>query len=605
MVIKETWNLDDLYPGGLQGEAYKAHLNALIEERDELMQKMANFDLESLNESEPFVQLLKEIAHFAAGHLHAATYAQMVGDADMRDETATEMVHYLEMIEQPFQAAYKQFIKKYTSVTDEQWQMLLKDDYLDDIRFVLNEERAAAKRLLSDESEALLAQLSSDGLNGWSSIYDTTSASLTIKVELSDGKYEFSVGQAMNRMYGDPNPENRRKIFVAWEDAFTEAGPIFADILNHLAGYRRTTQKNHGYTHYLDEPLECNRMQKATLEAMWQAVDASKDIFIDFLKRKQQLLGMEQLNWQDVDAPLTFTDTEPVAYNYQEACDFVVEQFGTFGPKLQAFAKHALENRWVEAENRSGKRPGGYCTDLPLVNESRIFMTFTGSASDASTLAHELGHAFHTDVLKDAPYWNRNYAMNVAETASTLAETIVANANLAKADTAKQRLQLLNVKLENATAMFLNIRARFLFESKFYEAREAGFVSESRLNQMMEDAQKEAYGDALDVKHPHFWASKLHFFADDVPFYNFPYTFGYLFSLGLYVEFLKDTDGFEERYIALLKDTGKMTVEDLAKKHLNVDLTQIEFWQQGVELAAEDAKRFIAESEPFINESMD
>src|SRR5690606_35361360 len=207
-----------------------------------------------------------------------------------------------------------------------------------------------------------------------------------------------------------------------------------------------------------------------------EAVSRNKKPFVDFLNQKAKLLGMEKLGWQDVDAPDAFGDVKPPRFTYDEACDFIIDNFSTFGPKLSSFAKHALENRWVEAEDRPNKRPGGYCTRLPEFEEARIFMTFTGSASDMSTLAHELGHAFHSHVMRDLPMLNRRYAMNVAETASTFAETIIANATLANAKTKEEKITLLNMKLENATAMFLNIHARFLFEKAFYEERMKGIV---------------------------------------------------------------------------------------------------------------------------------
>lgn len=302
---------------------------------------------------------------------------------------------------------------------------------------------------------------------------------------------------------------------------------------------------------------------------------------------------MEKLGWQDVDAPVAFGEMEPPSFTYDEACDFIIENFATFGAEISAFAKHALENRWVEAEDRPNKRPGGYCTGLPEFEESRIFMTFTGSPSDASTLAHELGHAFHSHVMRDLPTLNRRYAMNVAETASTFAETIIGNATVAKAKTKEEKITLLNAKMGNAVAMFLNIHARFLFEDKLYEERSKGIVSEQRLNELMVNAQKEAYCDSLSSYHPHFWCSKLHFFIDDVPFYNFPYTFGFLFSLGIYAESLKNPEGFERKYIALLRDTGSMKVEDLAMKHLGVDLTKPGFWEAGIKLMESDAVEFI------------
>ena len=342
-------------------------------------------------------------------------------------------------------------------------------------------------------------------------------------------------------------------------------------------------------------------MSKATLDAMWDAISESKQPFLDFLKKKANILGKEKLCWQDVDAPITLENLEASSYTYDEACDFVIENFSTFGSKLTAFTKHALENRWVEAEDRANKRPGGYCTSLPEDEESRIFMTFTGSTSDVSTLAHELGHAFHSYVMKDMPEINRKYAMNVAETASTFAETIINNATIKHASSDKEKFMLLNAKLEGATAMFLNIHARFLFEDAFYTERAEGIVSEKRLNELMIEAQKKSYGDQLESYHPHFWCSKLHFFIDSPPFYNFPYTFGYLFSLGIYAEYLKHPEGFEEKYIALLRDTAVMNVEDLAMKHLGADLTDESFWKAGIDIMKQDVEAFMRLAEKVFN----
>src|SRR5699024_4501585 len=165
-----------------------------------------------------------------------------------------------------------------------------------------------------------------------------------------------------------------------------------------------TLQKAHERGDHLDEALEYNRMSQETLDAMWSAVAHNKQPFIDFLQQKAKLLGMEKLDWQDVDALVALGDVEPTRFTYDEACACVIEHVTSFDPELSNFTKHALDTRWVEAEDRPNKRPGGYCTSLPEFEESRIFMTFTGSPSDASTLAHELGHAFHSHVMKDLPY---------------------------------------------------------------------------------------------------------------------------------------------------------------------------------------------------------
>ncbi|WP_339216903.1 M3 family oligoendopeptidase [Ornithinibacillus sp. FSL M8-0202] len=589
----DTWDLETIFPGGTKSEELQAKLKDVQNQITAYQALLNDWDYSSQS-VDTFKTILNKQEVIGKGLGQAGTFVNMWHDAYMNDEHANVVKGQIMELYSEVQKLSNTFTKKLVEIPDTKWTTMLEDSDLKELSFALNEIRSEGKRLLSEEEEKLIAELNKDGLAAWSNLYDTVVSIMTIPFTDKEGNTtELSVGQAMNRMYADPDPEVRSQLFENWEAAWTKYGPIFADTLNHLDGYRITLQKKHQYKDHLEEPLEYNRMTEDTLNAMWSAVSNNKKPFLDFLDQKAKLLGMEKLGWQDVDAPVALGEVKPTQFTYDEACDFVIENFSSFGPKLADFAKHALENRWVEAEDRPNKRPGGYCTSLPEFGESRIFMTFTGSSSDTSTLAHELGHAFHSHVMKDLPTLNRRYAMNVAETASTFAETIIGNATVANAKTKEEKASLLNAKLENATAMFMNIHARFLFEDAFYKERAKGIVSEKRLNELMVEAQKEAYGDSLASYHPHFWCSKLHFFIDGIPFYNFPYTFGFLFSLGIYAEYLKDKDGFEDKYIALLRDTGSMKVEDLAQKHLGVDITKEDFWAAGIQLMAKDAAEFI------------
>lgn len=594
MKYKDTWDLDSIFPGGTKSAELQNKIQTIDEEIRQFETSLNRWQFQKDPSAETLLSILKEQEKIGKGLGQSSAFVQMCHDSFMDDEHANVVMGQILNLASEMQKLSNTMMKKLVKIPDADWDVLLQDQQLEKVAFRLGEIRNKGKRLLSDEEEKLIADLNKDGLTAWSRLYDTVVSIMTIPFTDEKGETtELSVGQAMNRMYADPDPLVRKQLFENWEKEWTKYAPIFADALNHLDGYRITLQKAHGRENHLEEPLEYNRMSKATLDAMWGAVAANKEPFIQFLNRKAQLLGMEKLGWQDVDAPVTVGDAKPTRYTYDDACDFIIEHFSSFGAKLAGFAEHALKNRWVEAEDRPNKRPGGYCTSLPEWEESRIFMTFTGSSTDVNTLAHELGHAFHSHVMRDLPYLNQQYAMNVAETASTFAETIVGNATIKRAATKEEKIALLNAKLENATAMFLNIHARFLFEDAFYKEREKGIVSEKRLNELMVEAQKEAYCNSLSSYHPHFWCSKLHFFIDDVPFYNFPYTFGYLFSLGIYAKYLENPDGFEEKYIELLKDTGSMKVEELAEKHLGADLTKQDFWEAGIRLAAKDVEEFI------------
>ncbi|WML52607.1 M3 family oligoendopeptidase [Neobacillus sp. PS3-12] len=601
MKYTDTWDLDAIFPGGTKSPELQTKLHNIKEEIVEYQKLIQEWTFAEDKTADPLKAILKKRESIGKGIGQTGTFVHMWHDAYTKDEHANVVMGQVMDLSSEVENLSTAFTKKLVAISDEDWKTLLKDKVLNEVSFALNEIRDQGKRLLSEEEEKIITDLNKDGLSAWNRLYATAVSVITIPYTDKEGKTtEFSVGQAMNRMYADPDPEVRKQLFENWEAGWTKFAPIFADTLNHLDGYRITLQKAHSRENYLEEPLEYNRMSKDTLDAMWTAVSKHKQPFVEFLNQKAKILEMEKLGWQDVDAPVALGDVKPPSFTYDEACDFIIENFATFGSKLSDFAKQALENRWVEAEDRPNKRPGGYCTGLPEFEESRIFMTFTGSPNDASTLAHELGHAFHSFVMRDLPALNRNYAMNVAETASTFAENIIGNATVANVKTKEEKITLLNAKLGNAIAMFMNIHARFLFEDRFYAERSKGIVSEQQLNELMVNAQKEAYCDSLSGYHPHFWCSKLHFFIDDVPFYNFPYTFGFLFSLGIYAEFLKNPHGFEDKYIALLRDTASMKVEELAKKHLGVDLTKPTFWEDGIQIMESDVKEFIRLTDELI-----
>jgi oligoendopeptidase F len=181
----------------------------------------------------------------------------------------------------------------------------------------------------------------------------------------------------------------------------------------------------------------------------------------------------------------------------------------------------------------------------------------------------------------------------VAETASLFNETVVRNAVYQAATQDSDRLSILASKLDDAVSFFMDIRSRFDFEISFFEARAKKSLSADQLSELMLQAQRNAFKNGLAQYHPLFWASKLHFYLTAAPFYNFPYTVGFLFSSGVFARAQAEGPAFADRYIALLRDTGSMTTEELARKHLGVDLTQPDFWETAADLALADVDEFV------------
>jgi oligoendopeptidase F len=595
--IKQTWNLDVIFPGGSQSPQFAEFLTLIEQETmgfiEQLKQVQPPASLEQCERLLPLIAIMQaNLLRFR----EAESFTSCLMAENVSDKKAVQLSGRVKSSYADFLSALTQFDELLRRVPETVWQSFLQLEALQGVAFVLDERRALAKQKLPPEQESLANDLAVDGYHGWGDLYNTIVGRIRIPYEENGQVQELSAGQFFNKLH-HPDLSTRHNLFKQWEESWAEQADFCADALNHIAGFRLQLYKRRGWSSVHQEPLAINRMSAETLRVMWDVIEKNKPVFVAYLQRKAKLLGLEQLAWADVEAPLGKTNK---TYSYEEGAQIIIEQFRQFSPLMADFSEKAFEAGWIEVEDRAGKRPGGFCTSFPISAQTRIFMTYAGTASNVSTLAHELGHAYHQHVMNDLPALTQDYAMNVAETASTFAEMIVSDAAVKQAVDPVERLALLEDKIQRAVAFFMNIHARFIFETNFYAERTQGLVSVERLNELMAEAQKQAFNGALSDDHPHFWAAKLHFYLTDVPFYNFPYTFGFLFSAGIYSVALREGAAFEERYIALLRDTGRMTAEQLAMKHLNVDLTKPDFWQSAVEVSVEDVKQFLEMTEEAL-----
>lgn len=583
--LSQVWDLDTIFSGGSASPELLKTMDDLAALTDDLHQRVSQLGADV----DAWTQFLadQELADAKLGE--AYSFVHCLTAQDVRDRQAIILEGRMRTLDANFEAVLKQVGEALRNLADEQFEAIVSDPRNRSIAFSVAEMRRSAAERMDLARELLANDLAVDGYHALNTLYESIVGRITIPVE---GE-ELSVGQAFNR-FADPDRTKRQALFVSWEEAWAKEAELIAHALNHLAGFRLNLYKHRGWDDVLKEPLDTNRIDRATLEAMWAAVTSAKPRLKLYLDRKAKLLGAEKLAWYDFDAPI---GTEGRKISYDQAASFIVEQFGKFSPRMAQFAREAFNKRWIEVEDRPNKRPGGFCTAFPISKQSRIFMTYSGTPSGQSTLAHELGHAYHAHVMDDLRILAQDYPMNLAETASTFAELVVSSAAIEQASDPEERKVLLTQRLDDAVAYLMNIHARFLFETRFYAERAKSQLSLEELNALMEQAQREAFADGLETYHPYFWASKLHFYITGQPFYNFPYTFGYLFSAAIYAQAKAEGPTFEQKYVDLLRDTGSMKVEALAKHHLGVDLGDDAFWRQGIELAYNDLDQFLALTE--------
>ncbi|MED4130243.1 M3 family oligoendopeptidase [Shouchella miscanthi] len=577
-----TWDLHSIFEGGSDSNEFTEFFNETNKQLDQWLDK-------------PSVQveeLVQAIETISPRLWQTAAFVSCLAAQDVKDKQALLLAENVQEQKVKAQKLYLSLEEELRSMSDDAFNRLLTNEQVKPSAYLLKKTRSHALDKMNTEKEELATKLAKDGYHAWGSVYNEAVGRMVIPFEEDGETKMLSAGQLHNRL-GSTDRQVRERASEAALHAWEEQAPLFTQTLNRLAGFRLKLYEERGWENVLKEPLELNGMTEDTLNTMWATITKNKPEFYAYMDKKATLLGVDQLSIHDVGAPLPLEDASKNTIPYEEACHLIIKHFNRFSPKMAEFAEMALREGWVEAENRSGKRPGGFCTNFPMNKETRIFMTYDGSMSNVATLAHELGHAYHSWCLKDNDVQSqKQYPMSIAETASTFAEMIVADALVDEAESSDVKKMLLENKLSRSLAFFMNIHSRFLFETRFYEERKNGMVPTERLNELMVDAQKEAYGDKLSSYDPYFWASKLHFHITGQPFYNFPYTFGYLFSMGIYARALKSETSFESAYISLLQDSGSMTVEALAEKHLNVDLTKPDFWQEAIDVVLEDIRKF-------------
>ncbi|MEN3940056.1 M3 family oligoendopeptidase [Prosthecobacter sp. SYSU 5D2] len=512
------------------------------------------------------------------GHLSAYLGCLSADDANNEPVKSDEAwISTLEAESAKLRAALQ---ARLAALPDDAFASLLQDPQLQGAEHAVTRMREEGRQQMPGELESLAADLNVNGLHAWGRLYDTLTGKMVFSMTFPDGHVE-SVPMARRRaLMSEPDRRLREASFHAGQQPWLDHADTLAAALNGIAGTRLTLYGRRGIPHFLDTPLFDGTMSRASLDAMLQAIHTHIELPRRALRTAARLQGTQALHYFDLEAPqVAAPDEKPLTWD--EACATVEKAFSSGYPRLGSYFRDMLQQRWIEAQPRPGKRPGAFCTGSLLRHEERVYMTWHGTVHDMVTLAHEAGHAWHSCVLRPARSFAASYPMTLAETASNFGEMILLDGLLSDpALTPATKAYLLDQEMLRAHAYLVNIPMRYEFEKAFYAERASGEVSVTRLRELMTCAQNDLYGDTLlpDGTDPMFWASKMHFFISGVSFYNFPYVFGYLLSQALFARFKTEGASFLPRYEAFLAATGSATCEEVARQTLGADLTDPEFW---------------------------
>ena len=579
--MKTEWALDPIYKG-LDDPQYEADMQAV----EKLITEFAKAVKEAgaAEDCAEQLLLLEEELTLKVGKLGLYLSLRQSVEAENGDVMAQDS-RLMKMYSQaaPYTAAADKIFAQIEDID----ALAEKSEVVKEYSFLLKQAKENAKYLLSDDVEEMISAMDMTGGSAWNQLQSFLTS--TVKVDY-DGKV-VTLSEIRNMAYS-PDQAVRKAAYEAEIACYEKIQDSIAFALNNIKNQVTFLCHKRGYESPLSMTLKQSRMTKETLDAMLDAIKEYLPVFRKYLRKKGEMLGHTNgLPFYELFAPLGKSDKK---FSVEEARDYLVNCFEKFTPDMSDMMKEAFDNEWIDFFPRKGKRGGAFCAGVWGMKESRILTNYDGNFGSISTLAHELGHAFHNRQTEDNRAMNQDYSMPVAETASTLNETHLGHFALASA-TPEEKLSLLENDLMEKTQCIVDIYSRYLFESAVFEQSQSKFLMADDLKALMLDAQRKAYGEGLDENylHPYMWVCKGHYYSSGLSFYNFPYAFGNLFAVGLYNMFLEEGESFIPKYKAMLKATPTCTIEE-AGAMMGVDLTDKKFWESSLALIAKDIEEFCA-----------
>lgn len=571
--MNSEWSLDVLYTG-YDSPEFKRDIDAADAAVNAFNEAAAQMDA-----SDPAGALKKMLGLMEAnGELFERlfSFCSLKQATNTKDEQAAAYMGRLMARYSAMTKARTAFEKFVASIEDLDG-VIDSDPMLADYGYMLRNIAGDSKHLLSEEAEEIMSLYDISGGSAWGDLQNSLTSSVTAQFRGES----INLSAVRNKAY-DPDPAVRKEAYEAELDCYDKIKEPVAAALNNIKLQVINESRLRGFESPLAMVLHYQRMKKETLEALFAAMDEYMPMFREYLRVKAEALGHKNgLPWYDLFAPMGGIDK---TYTAEDARDYLLNIFAGFDKDLHDMVERAFNESWIDFYPREGKTGGAFCSGLRQFKQSRVLTNFDGAFTDVVTLAHELGHAFHNLNIEDHRPLNDDYSMPVAETASTFNEHVVMDAAISAATDPKEKLALIESQLMDTTQIIVDIYSRYLFESAVFAKREDEFMFPDTLCEMMEDAQKKAYGDGLDPEclHPYMWVCKGHYYSSGLSFYNFPYAFGGLFARGLYAKYLEEGPEFVKKYRGLLHATPVKTVEDTALI-AGIDLTDRDFWRMSLE----------------------
>lgn len=571
-----TWNLGDLY-SGRDDPALEADLDKADRDSDafaaDLQGKLSGLSGDELGEAIARYEMIVERLH------KVVSYAQLLHAGDMSNAEIA--------------AFYQTLNERATDITSKTLFFTLEINRIDDDALADQLSAPAARHYepwirdvrvhrpyqLADDMEKLLHEKSVSGRQAWSRLFDEIMADLRFDVS---GE-EKTLGDTLN-LITDASAEIRKTAAKSLSRGLSSQVRALSLVTNTLAKDKETEDGWRGYKTPVSGRNLANQVEDEVVDALVGAVkDSYADLAHRYYRLKANWFGQDQIDYWDRNAPLP--DAGDRRFGWEEARETVLSAYGEFDPHMAEVAGRFFSGRWIDAPPRPGKNSGAFAHPVVPSAHPYVLVNFHGKTRDIMTLAHELGHGVHQVLAGEQGALMANTPLTLAETASVFGEMLTFQAMLKSETDPDRRRVMLSGKVEDMMNTVVRQIAFHEFERHVHAERAGGEISAGRLGDIWMETQKQSLGPALrfDDDYRIFWAYIPHFIHS--PFYVYAYAFGDCLVNSLYDVFANGHEGFQEKYLDMLKAGGSKRHGELLAP-FGLDASDPAFWKRGLNVVS-------------------
>lgn len=449
--------------------------------------------------------------------------------------------------------------------------------YLNDFTYRIKELVGRQVFNFSEKIEVMIKQLLQNGLESWANMQLRRITNNTIEY---DGK-ALSMHQ-FRTLEETTDRKCKLERNTAYNKSFIKHEEFSLEALNNIKGDVIAVNTARGYSSVLDEALQVCRMKEKTLNALLKACNDNMEPLREYYRLKAQRTGYDVLPYYEISSPIRSLGKIPKKYNISAAEDMILQSFKGFSSGLAECAGTAFRNRWIDYLPRKNKSGAAFCSGIYPLSEFRVLLNYDYTLNAVRTLAHELGHGYHGLKLSEEIVFRSEVTAVTAETGSTFCEAVFGD-YLEKNTQEEDLLSYYDFMLGGQVGTIVDCLSAFYFEKELFTKRGKGPLTVQEMQEATLMGFKKTYGNAVDIDsyNKNMWISRLHFYNPSVNYYNFPYTFGLLFSLALYSKFKEAGAGFIPKYDKFLKMTGSASVEQLGEL-VEIDVNDSKEWEKSI-----------------------